>query len=67
MFDPFDPMFFEACFPGALTGQAEVTCPHCGTMLTVTVSDPLGEESYSCGECDGGFHVDWGHETVSPQ
>jgi DNA-directed RNA polymerase subunit RPC12/RpoP len=66
MFDAFDAMFFESCFPGAVSGQAEVTCPHCGTMLTVRVGDPLGDESYCCGECGDDFHVDWGHETVTP-
>jgi hypothetical protein len=35
-------------------------------MLTVRVGDPLGDESYCCGECGDDFHVDWGHETVTP-
>ena len=66
MFDPLDAMFFESCFPGAVSGQAEVSCPHCDTMLMVSVGDPLGDESYQCCDCGGGFHVDWGHETVTP-
>jgi hypothetical protein len=23
------------------------------------VNDPMGEESYECGECNGAFEVDW--------
>lgn len=67
MLDPLDPLFIESCFPGALTGEAEVTCPRCGTMLTVPVHDPLGTESYRCCSCNGGMLVNWGDETVTPQ
>ena len=66
MFDAFDPMSFEACFPGALTGQAEVSCPHCRQLLTVSVSDTLGDETYECAACGEAFHVDWGRERVTP-
>ncbi|MDA1041188.1 MAG: hypothetical protein O3A37_13000 [Planctomycetota bacterium] len=63
--DPLDPLSIEACFPGAITGQAEVTCPHCNAIFTVPVRDPLGEESYRCQMCGGGLHVDWGNDTVT--
>lgn len=65
MFDPLDPMFIEACFPGALTGETEVTCPHCNTLLTVPVNDPLGEESYRCCKCGRSLLVNWGDESVT--
>ena len=26
--------------------------------------DPMGEESYQCCECGGGFDVDWGEGVV---
>ena len=56
---------YELCFPGAVTGSTEVECPHCGELLTVNVDDPMGEQSYQCCECAGGFDVDWGEETMS--
>ncbi len=45
---------YELCFPGADTGSTEVECPHCGELLTVSVDDPMGEESF---QCSGGFDV----------
>ena len=66
MFDPLDPMAIEACFPGALTGETEVTCPHCNALLTVPVNDPLGEESYRCCKCGGSLHVNWASGSVEP-
>ena len=60
MFDPLDPMFFELCFPGAVSGEAEATCPKCDALLTVPVTDPMGQESYECPECGKAFVVDWG-------
>ena len=27
--DPFDPLTYELCFPGGLTGETEIYCPHC--------------------------------------
>ena len=63
---PFDDIInYELCFPGAVTGSTEVECPHCGELLTVNVDDPMGEQSYQCCECGGGFDVDWGEETMS--
>jgi DNA-directed RNA polymerase subunit RPC12/RpoP len=55
---------YELCFPGAVTGSTEINCPHCGDLLTVTVNDPMGQESYQCSECDGTFEVDWGEGQV---
>ena len=66
MFDPTDPLFFEACFPGSLSGSREVNCPHCNVLLTVTVNDAFGEEAYQCGECNGKFVANWAEETVTP-
>jgi transposase-like protein len=60
MFDPFDPWIYEICFPGAVSGETEVTCPHCGTLLTVPVDDPMGRQTYRCAECGKKFSVDWG-------
>ena len=39
---------YQLCFPGALTGETEVECPYCQTLLTVTVADSMGEELYEC-------------------
>ena len=58
MFDDF--LMYEICFPGAMTGETEVNCPYCNELLTVPVSDPMGDEAYQCCECDGSFEVDWG-------
>ena len=41
------------------TSSTRVKCPHCGELLTVTVDDPIGEESYQCSECGGAFDVNW--------
>jgi hypothetical protein len=60
-----DLVFYELCFPGAVTGSTEVECPHCGELLTVPVNDPLGEESYQCCKYAGQFAVDWVKQTVS--
>ena len=59
-----DLIAYELCFPGAVTGSTEVECPHCDELLTVTVDDPMDEESYQCSECAGGFYVDWGAGVV---
>ena len=66
MFDPLDPMSIEAFFPGTLTGETEVNCPRCRTLLTVPVNDPLGEESYRCCKCGSGFVVNWASGSVEP-
>jgi transposase-like protein len=60
MLDPFDPLAYELCFPGAITGETEVTCPHCNALLTVPVDDPLGTQSYRCCQCQAVFTVNWG-------
>lgn len=60
MLDPSDPFLYELCFPGALTGETEINCPHCQALLTVRVNDPCGEGSYQCCKCRGDFTVDWG-------
>ncbi len=65
MLDPFDPMTYELCFPGGLTGETEIFCPHCKTLLTVPVNDPTGEESYQCCQCQKGFVVDWASGQVT--
>jgi DNA-directed RNA polymerase subunit RPC12/RpoP len=54
-----EPLIYELCFPGSLTGEKEIDCPHCTTLLKVPVNDPNGEESYQCCECQKGFVVDW--------
>ncbi len=60
MFDPFDPWLYEICFPGAVSGMAEVSCPGCGVVLTVAVADPMGRQTYRCTECNSEFTVNWG-------
>ncbi len=65
--DFFDDLFsYEMCFPGAITGRTEVVCPHCDALLTVSVSDPIGQTPYQCQNCDGDFEVDWRELTVTP-
>jgi hypothetical protein len=65
MLDPLDPLIYEFCFPGGLTGETEISCPLCKTLLTVPVNDPLGEESYLCCQCQKGFVVDWANGQVT--
>ena len=59
MFDPLDPWLYELCFPGAVSGEAEVNCPKCGVMLTVSVDDPMRSQTYRCGSCNTVFKVNW--------
>lgn len=35
-------------------------CPHSDELLTVPVDDPMGQDTFQCCECGGGFDVDWG-------
>ena len=65
MLDPLDPLIYEFCFPGGLTGETEISCPHCDALLTVPVNDPNGEESYQCCQCQKGFVVDWASGQVT--
>jgi len=65
MLDPLDPLTYELCFPGGLTGETEISCPHCKTLLTVPVNDPNGEESYQCCRCQKGFVVHWASGRVT--
>ena len=65
MLDPLDPLIYEFCFPGGLTGETEISCPHCDALLTVPVNDPNGEESYQCCKCQKGFVVDWASGQVT--
>ena len=58
MLDPLDPLIYEFCFPGGITGEREISCPNCKTLLTVPVNGPTGEESYQCCKCQQGFVVD---------
>lgn len=60
MIDPLDPWIYEICFPGAISGEAEVACPECGTTLTVAVDDPMGSGTYRCSQCQAVFKVQWG-------
>ena len=60
MFDPMDPWMYEICCPGAISGEAEVDCPQCGTTLTVAVDDPMGSQTYRCSQCETVFKVNWG-------
>jgi hypothetical protein len=60
MLDPMDPWVYELCFPGAISGEAEVACPACDALLTVAVDDPMGSQTYQCPECGVGFKVNWG-------
>jgi DNA-directed RNA polymerase subunit RPC12/RpoP len=60
MLDPDDPLVYELCFPGAISGEAEVYCPHCNALLTVPVDDPMGTQRYSCAACRKAFVVNWG-------
>lgn len=66
MIDPDDFIDYELCFPGAMTGETEINCPHCNQLLTVPVDDPMGVDSFRCCQCHGAFQVDWGEGTVSP-
>jgi len=59
MFDPSDLWIYEICFPGAISGEAEVACPQCGAVLTVAVADPTGSQKYCCSECQTVFKVNW--------
>jgi hypothetical protein len=54
-----DPLTYELCFPGGLTGETEILCPQCDTLLTVSVDDPNGSKGYRCDECGAGFVVNW--------
>lgn len=65
MLDPLDPLTYELCFPGGFTGETEISCPHCKTLLTVPVNDPNGEESYQCCKCQKGFVADWASGQVT--
>jgi len=65
MLDPLDLLTYELCFPGGLTGETEISCPHCKTLLTVPVNDPTDEKSYQCCKCRGGFVVDWASGRVT--
>lgn len=60
MLEPDDPWLYELCFPGAITGETEVSCPHCGACLTVAVEDPMGVLSVCCSQCGREFTVDLG-------
>ena len=60
MFDPMDPWMYEICFPGAISGEAEVGCPECSTVLTVAGDDPIGSQTYRCSQCETVFKVNWG-------
>lgn len=55
---------YELCFPGAVTGETEIYCPHCNELLAVPVNDPMGQESYQCCKCGGVFDVNWGEGSV---
>jgi DNA-directed RNA polymerase subunit RPC12/RpoP len=64
---PFDDIInYELCFPGAVTGSTEVECPHCGELLTVSVDDPMGQDTFRCCNCSGKFDVNWEQETITP-
>jgi DNA-directed RNA polymerase subunit RPC12/RpoP len=65
MLDPVGSQTYELCFPGSLTGETEISCPHCNTLLTVPVNDPNGQESYQCCKCQKGFMVDWASGQIS--
>jgi hypothetical protein len=39
MLDPLDPLAYELCFPGGLTGETEISCQRCDALLTVPVDD----------------------------
>ena len=45
--------------------RAEINCPHCGELRILPVDDPMGEQSYQCGECTGEFSVDWVEQKVT--
>lgn len=63
--DELDPIsMFELCFPGAVTGKAEVNCPHCDALLTMEVDDPMGTYSLECVLCGGEFDFDMANRTV---
>jgi DNA-directed RNA polymerase subunit RPC12/RpoP len=51
MLDLSDPSLYELRSPGAITGETEISCPHCLALLTVPVNDPGGKNSYRCCKC----------------
>jgi hypothetical protein len=57
VFNPLDPWLYELCFPSAVSGEAEVSCPACGALLTVAVDDPIGSQTYCCSGCKTAFVV----------
>jgi hypothetical protein len=59
MLDPLDPLIYEFCFPGGLTGDTQNSCTYCDALITVPINDTNGEESYQCCQCQKGFVVDW--------
>jgi hypothetical protein len=65
MLDPLDPLIYELCFPGGLTGETEIFCPLCNALLTVPVNDPNGQESYQCCKCQKGITVNWATGKIS--
>jgi hypothetical protein len=67
MLDPLDPLIYEFCFPGGLTGETEISCPHCDALLTVPVNDPTGEESYQSCKHQGSFVGDLASGQVAAQ
>lgn len=63
--DEIDPItMYELCFPGAVTGSTEITCPHCDELLTMDVGDPMGTYELSCCQCGGEFTVDLMEGTI---
>mgnify|MGYP001157436142 CR=1 FL=1 len=45
--------------------DGDVTCPHCHVDLAVTSEEArVGEESFQCNECQGGFVVNWDAERI---
>lgn len=63
--DELDPLeSFELCFPGAVTGVTEICCPHCDTLSTLSVEDPMGAYSCRCDQCGKQFVADLSTGTV---
>jgi hypothetical protein len=60
MLDPSELWLYELCFPGAITGKAEVSGVACGALPAVAADAPMGSQSHRCREIQIVFTLNWG-------